>query len=404
MKYLVTEKQLRILSEQKKLGNFELPNFSKLSDFTKFIAQNRSKFINAMGGNVTDATKKFNTMESLFVMLQNGEISAGELINGIPVENYITRQGGLRDDFVKFSNQPKTTNFASDVRSTNKGFKTLSEISDDDKFQLLSKLGYRDPQAVIDTDVKWRPFGKDPDTMSGWKFHIYGEDLYDSVDLFERLEPLSNRWGFHAKVGVLVDFKPSSVQWGKGGVTIYIPPQVIKDNRTNDLLSDIESALGGYKKGGKISGDKQITPSIHYRYELSEPINTSVGIDDSKYRVLYNSNSGGPYKPDNVPDLFEVKPNRDISTSKVRLISGQRWGSESLDQSSIDWSKVTNAKNIQDYNKIISDAIRTDNYSYVSRGGFEKFGITDFRDFLQNQIQPTGKQFNIEGKWSVIPK
>jgi hypothetical protein len=105
MKYLVTEKQLRILSEQKKLGNFELPNFSKLSDFTKFIAQNRSKFINAMGGNVTDATKKFNTMESLFVMLQNGEISAGELINGIPVENYITRQGGLRDDFVKFSNQ-----------------------------------------------------------------------------------------------------------------------------------------------------------------------------------------------------------------------------------------------------------------------------------------------------------
>jgi hypothetical protein len=403
MKYLITERQYKILSEQKKIGNFELPNFNKISDFTQFLSQNRSKFINAFGDNVTDATSKFNTMESLFVMLKDGEISAGELINGFPVENYITRQGGLRDDFIRFSNQSKSTKVASEVKPNNRGFKSLSEISLSEKFQLLRRLGYRDPQYVIDMNLKWRPFGKNPETMSGWKFHIYGEDLYDSVDLFERLEPLSNRWGFHAKVGVLVDFQPSSVQWGKGGVTIYIPPQVIRDNRTNDLLSDIESALGGYKKGGKISGDKQITPSIHYRYELSEPINTSVGIDDSKYQVLYNSNSGGPYKPDNVPDLFESKSNPQTSSvSRVTLKPGVRWGSDSLDQSLIDWSKITNAKNITDYNKIIADAIRTNNYSYISRGGFEKFGITDFRDFLQNQTH--SKNFNTQGNWSVVPK
>jgi hypothetical protein len=70
----------------------------------------------------------------------------------------------------------------------------------------------------------------------------------------------------------------------------------------------------------------------------------------------------------------------------------------------IDWSKVSNAKNMNDYNKVIAKAIKTGDYSYVSRGGFEKFGISDFRDYLKNNISQVNEVIPETGRWSVTFK
>ena len=70
----------------------------------------------------------------------------------------------------------------------------------------------------------------------------------------------------------------------------------------------------------------------------------------------------------------------------------------------IDWSKVSNAKNMDDYNKVIAKAIKTGDYSYVSRGGFEKFGISDFRDYLKNNIAIVNEVIPETGRWSVTFK
>jgi hypothetical protein len=70
----------------------------------------------------------------------------------------------------------------------------------------------------------------------------------------------------------------------------------------------------------------------------------------------------------------------------------------------IDWSKVSNAKNMDDYNKVIAKAIKTGDYSYVSRGGFEKFGISDFRDYLKNNISKVNEVIPEIGRWSVVFK
>ena len=49
----------------------------------------------------------------------------------------------------------------------------------------------------------------------------------------------------------------------------------------------------------------------------------------------------------------------------------------------IDWSKITNAKNIDDYNIWIAKAIQNpENLKYISSGGFEKFGIEAARAAL----------------------
>ena len=66
MKYIITESQLKRLLEQKRIANFEIPNFSRIKDFTEFLTQNQTKFIRAMSDEVSDATSKFNTMFSLF--------------------------------------------------------------------------------------------------------------------------------------------------------------------------------------------------------------------------------------------------------------------------------------------------------------------------------------------------
>jgi len=70
----------------------------------------------------------------------------------------------------------------------------------------------------------------------------------------------------------------------------------------------------------------------------------------------------------------------------------------------IDWHLVTNAKNMNDYNKVIAQAIKTGDYSYISSKGFEKFGIPNFRDYLKNNIAKVNEVDPSTGRWSVVFK
>ena len=63
----------------------------------------------------------------------------------------------------------------------------------------------------------------------------------------------------------------------------------------------------------------------------------------------------------------------------------------------IDFSQITNAKTADELNKLIANALKTGDYSMISRGGFEKFGISNFREFLQKSI-------NLDKKMYINPK
>ncbi len=74
----------------------------------------------------------------------------------------------------------------------------------------------------------------------------------------------------------------------------------------------------------------------------------------------------------------------------------------------IDFSQITNAKTAEELNKLIANALRTGDYSMISRGGFEKFGISNFREFLQKSINldkkmyinPANGTFTFSFSWS----
>lgn len=280
-----------------------------------------------------------------------------------------------------------TTNISKNLDSGTDPQAYLNNLSYD---ELVNRLG----------SYGWKEIGYKTDMMSGWKFHIFGEDIKDAVYLQDALKPVIDKYKAAAKVGGTYHnsaeaFKPGQVQHGKQGVTIYIPVDVVNNGKAREMLSDIQNAISGYKKGGTISGDKIITPAIHYRYELMGPIpkdgisNVSPGINPvtkkpikSDYSSMYSENQGGPYKPDDIPDLFDNSVSKTVSN--VATSSTNRLESIVGDTSLVNWSLIQNAKNAQDYSKLIDDAIKTGNYMGITRQGFEAYGIPNFREYLIN--------------------
>lgn len=88
-------------------------------------------------------------------------------------------------------------------------------------------------------------------------------------------------------------------------------------------------------------------------------------------------------------------------TTVKNLLAGQEVSNRSFREDLIDWSKISNAKNLEDYNKFIARAIKTGDFQLISRGGFEKFGVPNFRDMLMNNIRVVNEVDPLVGRWSV---
>lgn len=269
---------------------------------------------------------------------------------------------------------PNSQNLESSVADPQLYLNNLSET------ELLSRL---------DNSFSWLSNKIYPELVGGWKFHIFAEELKDMVFLKEKLWPIARKWNAEAKVGGTWQlnsdfFKKGGVQHGKQGVTMYIPVEVVNNGLQKQMLSDIETAISGYKKGGTIQGDKIITPAIHYRYDFLGPVPRE-GIP-RKYAGtdgMYRENDGGTYKPEDVPDIFDLPPvSIQTPPQKNTNFISNVFGDDSL----IDWSKITNAKNSNDYNSLIKKALDTGDFGYISRGGFEKYGISDFRQYLKDKF------------------
>jgi len=98
--------------------------------------------------------------------------------------------------------------------------------------------------------------------------------------------------------------------------------------------------------------------------------------DFAKY--LENNGYNGLSKEGTTPSsVSKIASNvTPTSTNRLQSIVG--------DTSKINWSVINNAKNVEDYNKFIDDAIATNNYMKISRAGFEEYGIPNFRKHLMD--------------------
>jgi hypothetical protein len=94
------------------------------------------------------------------------------------------------------------------------------------------------------------------------------------------------------------------------------------------------------------------------------------------------------------------------SKASANMMSGQRvserwyaWKPEH-----IDFTKFSNQTTFEQLNKNIAKAIKNNEWNLIPRAGFEKFGITNFREFLQNNISKVNEVIPETGRWSVTFK
>ena len=102
------------------------------------------------------------------------------------------------------------------------------------------------------------------------------------------------------------------------------------------------------------------------------------------------------------------------AAASANKMAGQRVSNRwvSWTPENIDFSKMTTVKNIDELNRAIAQALKTGNWNYIPRAGFDKLGVkaTDFngegfRGFIKDQLLTKGAKINEvipeQGRWSV---
>jgi hypothetical protein len=127
--------------------------------------------------------------------------------------------------------------------------------------------------------------------------------------------------------------------------------------------------------------------------------------DGSDFReVIKQALESKPKFKVDVDDFAQIRQNP-VGGIFGNKFSGNRISNKSFGPADIDHTKILNwGGGLDNYNKTIATAIKTGDYKHVSSGGFEKFGITNLRDFLKNNIKTINEVDPSTGRWSVIFK
>ena len=159
-------------------------------------------------------------------------------------------------------------------------------------------------------EVFGKGMGSDNDKFpsSGWKLHVYGENVPDSASIVLATARFLREREIPFKVATRNFYQlcpPPHKQHGKAA-TIYLPMRYIHNRGIFDLISEIVGLLkdSGYSKSGKISGDKHHEGSIHYRYGMKIPM-LYEGFNAKLSQDNYRANDGN-YNIYSNTDLFDL--------------------------------------------------------------------------------------------------
>lgn len=338
MKIIITERQLKLISEQSMFGAMRyVPqdqrmnvvkgmdekmtshNLSNILGLASFFIPVIGPIISA-GISLGDSAKYWqegdkNTaaLTAIFPFLPLGKL--GNLVPGVKklgkegMEELGKKIGKGSKDFsqvdydviegfskYKDALKQEMKRISDDLLKNSK--QTISELP-------LGNLG-KDFKEMATKKTGWISVRNPSGNYSGWKFHVYADTVDEAAFLYEKLLPVVNQYDAGMKVAssqMLDGLAKNVLQKGKG-VTIYIPASVVAKNSQRQFLKDVQSAVKDYGKSGQISGDRMITDNIGYRYELLKPINSAKGVDINQYGALYLKNQGGPHNIKGNPDIF----------------------------------------------------------------------------------------------------
>lgn len=254
---------------------------------------------------------KINTFEELYNYIRK--------LNYIPtnkgilkVEELIIRINLLREDKISIKDIPESFYIKQIVEKLNQkdkggyiqkifGKKTEEDFSNDEFYKLLKNIN----RTFIQSD-------NSSFNLSGWKLHIFGTNILDSFIINTALNNYLKKNNIVYKVGTnkfYQTLESTPKQYGKA-FTIYLPIYLFHQKKIQTFIKEIQKLLkkANYNKDSKIYGDKKISTSIYYRYDLSIPM-PFTGLEQNIYSNFYveNNNSQHNLSEEINPDLLEYE-------------------------------------------------------------------------------------------------
>jgi hypothetical protein len=189
---------------------------------------------------------------------------------------------------------------------------------------------------------------------------------------------------------------------------IFKTSEVVLAKSIDDIVS------GALKSKNIVALDDIQAKLMHFYNPSSLPANVPNAQKQMVNFLNGFSKSKGKVKWSEFRDEVQgIKPNVTQGASQSAshvvpdMFKGKRVGNYSFvkHEKDIDWSNILNNKEgMKGYNETIARAIKTGDYQYVSNRGFEKFGITKFRDYLKQNILKINEVDPSKGIWDVTFK
>ena len=228
------------------------------------------------------------------------------------------------------------------------------------------------------------------DNLSGWVMYIFANNTEDVSELINLTDDIISNYKATSVASTDKYFgEDSSIS--NVGLKIYLPYSLVKTGLQKKFFDEIKSAIDVYDPVGVINSSKKFTDNIYYRYEL----NTSYQDLEDGGIPFQNISS---YKSTNYSDYMSGIIQLDLFSEQNELYNYYKTKINSSkilidfinqEKNKINWTNMGYSDNDVEKNKSdlmlkLNNAFNKNIFITIPKGGFENFGINNFRKFVKD--------------------
>jgi hypothetical protein len=228
------------------------------------------------------------------------------------------------------------------------------------------------------------------DNLSGWVMYIFANNTEDVAELINLTDNVISNYKATSVASTDKYFgEDSSIS--NVGLKIYLPYSLVKTGLQKKFFDEIKSSIDVYDPVGVINSSKKFTDNIYYRYEF----NTSYQDLDENGIPFQNI---GSYKSTNYSDYMSGIIQLDLFSEQNELYNYYKTRINSLkilidfinqEKNKIVWTNMGYSDNNDEKNKLdliskLNNAFNKNIFITIPTGGFENFGINNFRKFVKD--------------------
>jgi hypothetical protein len=224
--------------------------------------------------------------------------------------------------------------------------------------------------------------------LSGWVIYIFGLNDEDSQEIINYVDDVVKGNGSSLVASTNKYFSKSG---GNVAAKIYIPYEIVKLGTQKEFFESIKTALNTYDPIGVIPKYKKYSENMYYGYIFKLPFTNlpqeGIPFDQmSQYMSIDTSDyMSGVLQPDlfsEKSELFDYYSQNITTFEDLNKFINQE--SNNINWTNMGYDGNDIESNKKDLINKIRNSIEKGYYITIPKGGFEKYGINNFRDFVKN--------------------